>query len=223
MKLHNFASLAFAACIALVGAVATAGTVQLDLTGVNLTYSAGTMSLTDSGASVDPLTSIVITEDAVPVAGSPLSGPGTALDLSITGISPMIPAGGGLATGVAGGNLELFGPGPVSILDLTLDVVDVIYTPISAGNFMLNFLFAAGNGAIDSQAIPGISLPLVDPVQISFNLQGSVTTSGGFLTGFVGSGTGTLTATAIPEPASLALMGLGGLMSLMVYSRYKLG
>ncbi len=223
MKLHKFATLAAAICVAFVGSYSTAGTIQLDLTGVNLTYSSGSASLTDTGGTVDPLSSIVITEDAVQVAGSPLSGAGTALDLSITGIAPMIPATGGTAFGVSGGNLELFGPGGVSILDLTLDAVDVIYTPLSVGNFQINIMFAGGTGAIDSQAIPGISGPILDPVKVSFNLQGSVTTANGFLTGFSGAGTGSLSATTIPEPATIAMMGLGGLMSLMVYSRYKLG
>jgi hypothetical protein len=52
-------------------------------------------------------------------------------------------------------------------------------------------------------------------------LQGTSSVSGGFLTGFTGSGTGVLTA-PVPEP-SIAMMGLGGLLSLMVYRRYRLG
>jgi hypothetical protein len=222
MKLHNLMSYAMAVAICGAAMTASAGTIQIDLTGVNLNYSAGSATLVDAGAPVDPLNNITITEDAVQVAGSPLSGAGTALDLSISGISA-IPAAGGMGVSAPGGVLELFGPGGVSILDLTLDAVDVIYTPLTAGTFRLNFLFGAGSGAINSQAIPGISGPILDPVNVSFNLQGSVTTAGGFLTSFTGSGTGSLSATTVPEPSTIAMIGLGGLMSLMVYSRYRLG
>ncbi len=228
MKMHNFA-VSFAALLCCSFSSAFGGAIQIQLSGVDLTYTdangggAGLGSIVNAGGASDPLQSINFFEDGVFVDS--LDDPGDTLGLSVS--IPALPniavPGPGLTTTVnaPGGSLELFANSN-SILDLNLDTVSVQYSNLNFGMFSIRILFAGSIADIASQDLPFID-PLADPVVVSFSLQGPRTEVAGFLTSFIGSGTGEIAGTTIPEPATLAMMGLGGLMSLIVYSRYRLG
>ena len=227
MKLHNLMFAALMGCV-LASTQAVAGTIQIELTGVNISYSdpdgggAGLGTLADAGAPADPLTAMLFSEDDVPV-GTLTSPPDSlTLDLLVGSIPSIAVPGPNSSTSVtapAGGSLTLV-VNAGTILDLDLDAVEVVYSRINFSTFDIRVLFAGSVGSIVSQSLP-FGLNVDNPVTVTFNLQGTSSVSGGFLTGFTGSGTGVLTA-PVPEP-SIAMMGLGGLLSLMVYSRYRLG
>jgi hypothetical protein len=230
MKWHNMMAFAAFCCIAFLPALSQAGTIQIDMSGVNLTYTdadgggLGTGTLVDTGGGTDSLSVVTIDNEGTLVGT--LTNPTTplAFDLSVSGIPSILvplPNSSTSVTAPAGGSLELFVDGS-SALDLDLDTVEVIYTRIGVGGFDIRLLFAGSVGEIISQDLP-FDIAILDPVTVSFNMQGTSTQSLGFLTSFVASGVGTLTAEEVPEPATIAMLGLGSLMSLMVYSRYKLG
>ncbi len=202
--------------VALVGCALTsvqsvAATIQIELTGVNVNYSdpdaggAGTGTLADAGAPADALTAMLFSDDGVP-AGTLTSPPDSlTLDFLVGGIpSIAVPAPNNSTsvTAPAGGLLTL-AVNSGDILDLDLDTVEVVYSRISFSTVDIRLLFAGSVGSILSQNLP-FGLNVDDPVTVSFNLQGTISESGGFLTGFTGSGTGLLTA-PVPEPSSIFL------------------
>lgn len=223
MKSHNLMFAALLGC-ALVSTHAVAATMQIELTGVNLNYSdpdgggAATGSLLDAGAPADALTAMLVSDDNGPV-GALTSPPNTiTLDLSVLGVPNIaIPAANSSTsvTAPAGGSLTLAVNSSTS-LDLDLDTVEVVYSRISVGQFDIRVMFAGSVGSIVSQDLP-FGLEIADPVTVSFNLQGASTESGGFLTGFTGAGTGVLTApmAVVPEPATVAVLGLAGVAGLL--------
>jgi hypothetical protein len=211
MKLHKLMLAAVAVC-AFVPAQVLAGTIQIELTGVNINYSdpdgigLGTGTLTDAGAPADSLTAMLFSEDSVPV-GTLTSPPDSlTLDLSVLGIpSIAVPAPNSSTsvTAPAGGSLTL-AVNAGDVLDLDLDTVEVVYSRLSFGIFDIRLLFAGSVGSIVGQSLP-FGLNVADPVVVSFNLQGATTESFGFLTSFTGAGTGVLTA-PVPEPTSIILV-----------------
>jgi hypothetical protein len=211
MKLHNLMLAAVAAC-AFAPAQVFSGTIQIELTGVNINYSdpdgigLGTGTLTDAGAPADALTAMLFSDDSVPV-GTLTSPPDSlTLDLSVLGIpSILVPAPNSSTsvTAPAGGSLTL-GVNASDVLDLDLDTVEVVYSRLSVGMFDIRLLFAGSVGSIVGQSLP-FGLNIADPVVVSFNLQGTTTESLGYLTSFTGAGTGLLTA-PVPEPTSIILV-----------------
>jgi hypothetical protein len=196
---------------ALVSAPVLGGTIQIEVTGANLNYSdpdgggAGTGTLEDAGTPADPLTAILFSDDAVP-AGILTSPPDSlTLDLlvgSIPNIAIPAPNSSNSVTAPAGGSLTL-AVSAGTILDLDLDAVEVVYSRINFSVFDIRVMFTGSVGTIASQNLP-FGLNVADPVTVTFTLQGSSSESGGFLTSFIGSGTGVLTA-PVPEPSSLLL------------------
>ena len=133
-------------------------------------------------------------------------------DIFIDVILPTIniPTAGGLVNTSGSGNFDLLtknqitGWGLANHIDNTFALIYVAAT---------RTLFGSGSGTISSQDLP-FGLVAEEPVTISFSLQLSdITASNGFLTGFRARGTGeinSLSSAAVPEPASLAMLGLGG-------------
>jgi hypothetical protein len=212
--------LALFSALVLVAPLASAGMIDITMTGAGLTYSdpdgigAGTGTLTDSGAPTDPLALVSITEDGNPVT---LLQPPTQMsfDLSVGSIpSILIPAATGSTsvTAPAGGSFDLFLSNS-SALSLTLDEVEVTYTRITSSLFDIRVFFTGTVGSIDSQALPA-GVELGEPVTLSFNIQqGSTVALGDYLQSYTGSGTGIISAERIPEPSTLLIAGLGGMLA----------
>jgi hypothetical protein len=133
------------------------------------------------------------------------------LDLFIPNVTGILTTGSTIFSN-SGGNLTLR-QGNTVLLDLTLGSAEVIYTPFNA---FFQFVFTGASGTIDSQALP-FGLGMVNPISVSFSTQidpNSLTTNGSTVIGFRASGSGENEGTPIPEPASLVLLGLGGLVAL---------
>jgi hypothetical protein len=210
MKLHNVMLAALVAC-GFASAQAVAGPIQIEVTGVNINYSdpdgggVGTGTLTDAGAPADSLTAMLFSDNSVPVGALTSPPDSLTLDLSVIGIPSIavpLPNSSTSVTAPAGGSLTL-AVNSGDVLDLDLDTVEVVYSRITFGPIDIRLLFAGSVGTIDSQSLP-FGLNVADPVVVSFNLQGNTTESLGFLTSFIGAGTGVLTA-PVPEPTSIVL------------------
>lgn len=96
---------------------------------------------------------------------------------------------------------------PNDFLLISLDEVNVVY--VNAG--MLQVTFGAAISNIFAQNLPFVPL-LDEPVTVSFNVNivpGTLTASGGFVTGFEASGSGSVQGPAVPEPSTCLLASLG--------------
>jgi len=196
---------------------AMASFIDLQLAGVNLSYSdadgggAGSGIMFNAGAPSDPLNGIDFLVD-----GSLFGSLGFAddldLDFSVTGIPNIAVPAPNSSTSVSalgGGSLELF-VGGSSIIAIDLLSVEVIYTQVVVGPNFFQIQFTGAIGTISSQSLP-FGLLIGDPIHVSFSQQGTPTSSGGFLTGFIGSGTGEISGELIPAPGALALLGIAAL------------
>lgn len=232
MKSHSVVALFAVATAMWLANTAQAGLLEIQLSGVNLTYSdpdgaavPDNGTLTDAAVGPDPLTGIDFFEDGNLIQSLPtVAGESLGLSFGAIGIPTIAVPAPGSSTSVttaAGGMLDLLVDNS-SILSLDLDEVEVVYTNLSFGMFQVRLQFIGGLGDIVSQDLP-FSMDARSPIALSFSMQGTATQSNGVLTNFVGSGTGELRGEMVPEPSTVAMLGLGGLMSLMVYSRYKLG
>jgi hypothetical protein len=199
MRVSKF-MIAMAVVIGL-GQIAQAGIIQIQLGGVDLRYSGNQIRDYDPGSlNPDPLTNATFLVNSAPVG---VDTTDVTLDLLIPGVNN-IPASGGTVNSSTNGTLDLqLGAG--EFLSLDLDSVSVTYIPITG---TLNYIFAGSLATINGQNLP-FGVTLGEPVGVSFSTQTveAVTTSGGFLTVATTSGTGEIQG--VPEPASLALLGLG--------------
>ena len=206
-------ALLLAATFAFAGNTAQASKIHIFVKGVDISYDSGTGLITDiPDGGPDPVFSIEI-KDGVSLAG-PAITPGT-LDIEIPGVAS-IPTAGGTVTSGSGGFFDLDFAG--HSLHLDLGTADVTYVP--AAGFEFNFANALAS--IDSQSLP-YGLSMTDPISVSISTQATDTGSaGGFLTSFVASGTGEAFE-VVPEPTTMGLLTLGGLLASMVACRYRLG
>lgn len=209
---RTFVSLCAAVLLtALASAPAAAATLTLQFDGLDVRFDghhlwdaghedAGEMDPTKA----DPLASLEFFLD-----GNKIGGLDTYIwaDLAIIGLDP-IPAAGGGPVGAAGGTLDiLFGNNQGFALDL----------------FDVEFFLFGGNALFSGSATAEVFKQLLAPFDAKFDpteplivsfvlgpLQ-NATSANGFLTGFNATGMGSITGegTAVPEPASLILLGTG--------------
>ncbi len=203
---------------------AGAAVLEIQFTGMNLTYN-GT-SLFDAGASnvigqgkpseSDQLSSMVFLVDGVQVGTVVTSN--IFMDAYIAGLSG-VPAAGGFVTTSGNGNafgFDLLTKNAASNawgVALQIDKFQFFY---SGSNIAIA---TTGLGTIPDpqslyQDLPfGLAFDPTKPISIvlsSSNLS-NVTTANGLVTGLFAAGTGNIAGTLLPEPASLLLLGLGGL------------
>jgi len=193
---------AFAGLLAMTAAPSDAAMIQLQMEGVNIAYDGSSIASTTSP---DPLINVSFLQDEV-LLGSDAAD--VTLDLEVTGVTGLIDSAAN-SVGSTGGSLSLdLGAG--QFLDLTLSSGTVTFVP---GGFV-NFAFLALPATVDDQDLP-FGLNVADPVSVSFSTQlvgGTLATDGNdTITAFRASGTGEISA--VPEPASLALIALAGVVT----------
>ncbi|MGI9457915.1 MAG: hypothetical protein ACR2NU_15225 [Aeoliella sp.] len=212
--LTSFAVLLVATFV-FVGNSAQAEGIKIFLQGIDIAYDSGTGLIEDIGAPLDSVHTVEITDD-----GSLAYGPddGT-VDIAIPGIVG-IPVGGGTVSNGGGGVFDItFGAGGVDgFLALDLSTAFVTYT---AGVGI--DIFGASIASIGGQALPA-GLTAKDPVSVSFSTETETVTDNGstLLTFTASSGTAEVFE-VIPEPSSLGILALGGLLAGMGAIRYCLG
>lgn len=208
--------LAMVASFGLGSSAVDAATISIQFQGLNIAYSNATSDIVDVG-NPEPLNLVEFYVDD-DVVGSFASG--VTIDLDIPGL-PAIPLTGGVVNSAAGGSLYLdFGAG--DFLDLELASATVAYVSATA---TVNFTFGGSVASINGQSLP-FGLELGDPVSMSFSTQvtsGSLVGAAGNIGSFLASGSGEVSGALVPEPSSLGLLALGGLLATMAASRYRLG
>ena len=205
----GLAALAF---VLLVAAPASAAVLQIQFSGLNLTYNAANNSLCDSttcngGAGVqgdsDPLITVSFLVDGN-LVGNVLTTNIWA-DVSTTVAGP-IPVGGGMVA-TNGGIFDILTNNGSPGWGLALNLAD---GQLTYNNGTMSFVGSANVAAIFNQNLP-FGLIIGQPIDVAYSINNLVTTSaGGFLTSATGAGTGEITGqTVVPEPASILLLGSG--------------
>jgi hypothetical protein len=190
---------------------------QLQFTGLNLVYDGNTGYLYDAGgvaggaavsATADPMGGIEYWLDGNLVYTDPTPN---WFDFSLNVGDIAVPAGpnGTTVSGTIGGS-GAFGYDLITSLNswgLALNLTEWSVTVDTDGNVTGSLLGAFADPNIYSQNL-AISFDTV--VQASFSASiTSSTNSGGNYDSFVAAGTGEVTGTHVPEPATLTLLGLG--------------
>jgi hypothetical protein len=219
LKMHQLLP-AGVAGLAVIAASSAQAAIQIDVTGIDFTYDGSTIG--DEGGAglaggLDLLDSVDFFQDGV-LVGSLNASDNAAVDVNVNDVTN-IPVGGGVVAQTSaspGIGFDLFfdnggGVGSGGFLFLDIGSFDVFYS----GN-EIGITGVEGAASIFSQFdLPfGIEFDDNEPVSVTFSGlidEGSLTDDGTFVTGFTADGTATFLGAVIPEPTSLALLGLGGL------------
>ncbi len=204
------------ATIGLAGSIAGADVV-VEFSGMNLVYDGS--SLFDAGSSAgglaDPADADTLASVDFFLNGTQVGAMSSdiSLDVYIPNLVGIPSTAGGstiINTGGAGFFDLLIGSSPLASQFLLVDVSSVAVTYIDVAG-IIQFTFGAAVADSFAQNLP-YGLMVGDPLTVSFSAQidpGTLTSAGGFITGFRASGTGEYRGQFIPTPGSLALMALG--------------
>lgn len=210
----------FAGAAALLCAASADAAVRIEFTGMNMVYDGS--SLYDAGsliggvanpADADPLVTVDCFTDNT-LVGSLYSD--IYLDFFIPDITNISSAPNTTQTISVTPAISFFdlliGSSPVASQYLILDIQTVSVTYIDIAG-IAQFTFAGAVASAFAQNLP-FGLQVADPVTVSLSAQvipGTLTSGGGFITGFQGFGTGEFNANAVPAPGAAALLGMGAL------------
>lgn len=205
------------AAVAMLPVGAMAEVLEIQLVDVDLDYDAQTGVISDDGVANDALSGAFFFVDGAEVGSLSPPDEDVSLDLTIPGVFD-IDAGGDTVVSATGGSLELLAPG--SILSLSLDAVEVVYSPLSVGPVVFDFVFTGTIGAVESQNLP-FDLKVDSPVTVTFSMQASdLTTSNDTVQSFKASGTGELIGdldltpdNEVPEPMALVTLALAATLT----------
>ena len=204
-------------CVFLTGvSPALATPLEIQFSGVNLSYDGSTIS--DAGstaggnnnpADADPLDSLSFKVGGS-LVGSILTSD-ISVDISIpdvTGLSDIGSSTVVTTTGNPGYFDLLIGTSPSAAQYLRLNTNEVTVTYVNVTS-TVQFVFGGAVASIDAQLLPD-GLVIGDPVAVSFSAKlNSKTSAADVVTGFTASGTGEVSGTFVPEPASCVLAALG--------------
>ena len=206
----GLAALAF---VLLVAAPASAAVLQIQFSGLNLTYTGGagggqlcdSTTCTGGGgvqAQSDPLVTVSFLVDGNLVG---LLTTNIWADVS-TAVAAGIPVGGG-AVATNGGIFDILTNNGSPGWGLALNLAD---GQLTYNNGTISFVGSANVAAIFSQNLP-FGLVIGQPIDVAYSINNlTVASAGGFLTSAVGAGTGEIVGqAAVPEPASILLLGSG--------------
>ena len=206
------------ALLAIIAAPASAATIEIGFTGLNLVYDGS--AIYDGGstaggladpADADALSSVDFFVDGS-LAGSLSSD--ISADIYIPDVTG-IPVGSGVVDNqTTPGNPGFFdlliGTTPLASEFLLIDLDDVSITYVDVLN-IVQFTFGAAVSDVFAQNLP-FGLALGDPLTVSFNASvtpGTLTNNGLVITAFGASGSGTIQGPAVPEPGTFLLAALG--------------
>lgn len=133
------------------------------------------------------------------------------VDIYIPSVSA-IPDVGGIGVSAPGGTFDLLTSSAVPGYGLELDLgaATVIYAPFGG---TVDFVFVGAVASVGAQDLP-FSLSIGDPINVTVSTQtSSVSSAGGYLTGFAASGSSEVSGILVPEPSSIALGGLALLLT----------
>ncbi|MEN0111512.1 MAG: hypothetical protein AAF805_12395 [Planctomycetota bacterium] len=199
-----------AAALIAMTAAATASTIDLGFTDLNLIYDG--VDLMDANPDgPDALGAISLNGDALP-------GPAS-IDFYLPGVTGLTP--GGAAKSAEDGWLEFTLPDGESVT-LGLGEVTVNYVDVAG---IAQFVFGAAVADVN-EATAGAPLPADSEVSVSFSATVSQPeSSGGVLAAFVAVATGNVTGAAVvPEPTTAAAVGLLTLFgAAATFMRVRLG
>lgn len=231
MKLRN---LLFSALASLMPALAQAGTINIILSDMDITYRAADAALYD----VDIDGNNQLPSEADPLASAALEVNGSLVnslmgtmygDLLVSGMPASIPLGALSAPiGNAGGGFGFtWWTASGDRLRIGLTSIQVLPLDIPVSGFPDTVLMVA-TGTILEQVLPSFGGMLFDPaqtVQLSYaSSDAGLVINGANTTGFMASGALTITGVmVIPEPSSLSLIGLIGLAAAGIGSRRLIG
>lgn len=195
----------FVVSFLLLQTTASAETLTIQYTGLDISYDGS--AITEVG-NPDSLSSLVFKIDDAEVP--PVLTSGIAIDLNVPGVTGLL-VGGNQVTSAAGGSLDLTLPDG-DFVNLQLGAAQVVY--VAYNTLQLYFVLGAGDAQVLAQSLP-VDAEFEGEVAVSFSTQikpGTLTSSGGVVTGFVASGTGEITGDVVPEPtlAALLISGLFG-------------
>lgn len=178
--------------------------VQIQMEGVDIEYLGSTVNI-GSKPVPDPLINVSFLLD-----GAPLGTDSTdvSLQLFIPGVSGLV-SNTPNSVGTGPGGTMYLDLGDGQHLNLTLGAGTVTFVP----GGLVDFVFIAMPAVLGSQNLP-YGLSLVDPIDVSFSTQipdGKLTVgNSNQINGFTAAGTGEVAA--LPEPATIALLAIGGLL-----------
>ncbi len=199
----------------LVAATAAPAAIQISVTGFDFSYD-GDAVFDQGGAGFngieDELTSADFFVDGI-LVGSLGVADGITLNTFFSGVND-IPVGGGVVTSDVAPAFNFF--------DLSFDNgLDFLFTDISnvqvfySGN-EIGVTGVSSSVDIFLQDLPfGLEIDENEPVSVSFSgLIDNLTDDGTFVTSFDASGSAQVRGEVVPEPATLSLLGLGGIAML---------
>ncbi|HRQ71584.1 MAG TPA: PEP-CTERM sorting domain-containing protein [Phycisphaerales bacterium] len=215
---HSLRSLRVPGMLGAVALAATAASadVVIHFTGMNLVYDGTALydGGSTAGGSANPADAAPLTTADFFVNGGLVGSLYTdiSLDVFIPDIAGIPDAPNTVYNVWTPGNPGFFdlliGTSPLASEFLLVSTASVSFTYVDvAGIVQFTFTGAVGDGS--AQNLP-FGLQITDPVTLSFSAQvvpGTLTSSGGFITGFEAFGTGEYRA--IPAPATGALLALG--------------
>lgn len=191
------------------GVSAEAKTLTIQFTGLDLKFDGDSIfdTKSDFGGNGDPADADALASMDFFIDGALIGSLSSNIwaDVALFGVGH-IPVGGGSAQ-IQGGGFDLITRNQIQGFGLGLNVNSMT---LSYTGGLLALSGVSSSVEVFKQNLP-FNLLVGEPVQVLFILGtlSNVTNNGQWLTGFTGSGTGTVSGTALPEPATLLLLGAG--------------